>query len=250
MCGIFFSLSRHGYIDPGPDTERLLINRGPDSTGKHQAIIPQASADDQQSASQLYATYLSTVLALRGPVIVSQPLRDICSGSVLCWNGEAWKIGKTILEGNDSQEILNSLLEACALRSDGSRSSSKDRVIDFLSTLRGPFAFVFYDAANQYLYYGRDCLGRRSLLRKNSGDDELILSSVCDNATGENWEEVEADGIYVVDLKPESTQPTLYTLHVPHNRKDEQWTHGLFLVGKYLCSRVFTDYATSASLSP
>ncbi|KAJ4379792.1 hypothetical protein N0V86_004976 [Didymella sp. IMI 355093] len=72
---------------------------------------------------------------------------------------------------------------------------------------------------NKCLYYGRDCLGRRSLLRKITADGSLLLSSVCDNASGEGWEEVEADGIYMLDL--DDVDNPFSTKHIPHTRMGE-----------------------------
>jgi asparagine synthetase B (glutamine-hydrolysing) len=199
MCGIYCSLSRHGHIVPDAKTQQLLQNRGPDSVGQHQARI------DAASSSQLHATFLSTVLSLRGQSIVAQPLHDAATGSVLCWNGEAWSIRGEAVAGNDSLAVFDKLLAACL--------DSIAAVVDMLSSIKGPYAFVFYDARHKLVYYGRDCLGRRSLLRKSAPDGTLILSSVCDNADGGTWAEVEADGIYITNLTPSLLTSTT---HLPH----------------------------------
>ncbi|KAF3003701.1 hypothetical protein E8E13_008960 [Curvularia kusanoi] len=209
MCGIFFALSRHGHIVPDERTAALLRNRGPDHTGLHQPVI--AREDD----TALHATFLSTVLSLRGTEVTSQPLVDSSAGSVLCWNGEAWAIDGDAVAGNDSKLVFDGLLKACADTS----FDSKSAVIMLLSQIRGPYAIVFFDATNNYIYYGRDCLGRRSLLQKSTTDGTLVLSSVCDNATGEAWAEVEADGIYFIDLN-KFDDPT-NVLRVPHARLGE-----------------------------
>jgi hypothetical protein len=235
MCGIFFSLARDGHITPDTNTERLLRNRGPDSTEQYRIVVESNSTDADKASGQSYATFLSTVLALRGKNIVPQPLRDDATGSVLCWNGEAWSVSGDMIEGNDSLLIFSELLDACV----GSREASTRNVVDFLASLRGPYALVFYDACNNRIYYGRDCLGRRSLLRKSTSDGTLVLSSVCDNASGEAWSEVEADGIYLVDLKPPETTSTLFpTTQIAHRQVDEDPTSGLSFVGKSFDTRV------------
>ncbi|KAH6613923.1 asparagine synthetase domain-containing protein 1 [Boeremia exigua] len=200
MCGIFCALSRHGHVVPDDRTAALLRNRGPDHTGLHQSDVGEVSA-----------TFLSTVLSLRGTAITPQPL--VSAGSVLCWNGEAWSIGDETVTGSDSAVVFDRL-KTCTESPD-----SKRAVIQLLSNIRGPYAIVFYDANNNHLYYGRDCLGRRSLLKKATSDGSLVLSSVCDNTTGEAWAEVEADGIYVVDLNhfTDSSSST----HIPHTRLGE-----------------------------
>lgn len=216
MCGIFFSLARNGYVVPDAQTAKLLRNRGPDHTGLHQATIARTGNDD------LHATFLSTVLSLRGTTVVAQPLHDESTGSVLCWNGEAWSIRGAAVTGNDAEAVFHLLLKA---------SHDTSAVIQLLSQIRGPYAVVFYDAVNKRVFYGRDCLGRRSLLTKSTSDGSLVLSSVCDNATGEAWTEVEADGIYVVDCK---TQYQFSITHVPHARLGQAGNSSLSFVGKCL----------------
>ncbi|CAN9237215.1 unnamed protein product [Alternaria alternata] len=221
MCGIFFSLSRAGHVTPDTNTQQLLQNRGPDSTGQHQTVI---ESSPEASSTRLHATFLSTVLALRGNDVVKQPLKDVATGSVLCWNGEAWSIAGHAIDGNDSQLIFTKLLNACASTGETSIKS----VIQLLSGVRGPYALVFFDAPNNRIYYGRDCLGRRSLLQKSTPDGTLVLSSVCDNASGESWTEVEADGIYVLDVDAaDSTSNSLPVTKIPHRRSDPKEDFGL-----------------------
>ncbi|KAF1832987.1 hypothetical protein BDW02DRAFT_501665 [Decorospora gaudefroyi] len=224
MCGIFFALSRAGYVTPEANTKQLLRNRGPDSIGLHQTCIQTSSTSTDKASTPVYASFLSTVLALRGSDIVAQPLTDEATGSVLCWNGEAWSISGNAVNGNDSQLVFTKLLEACA----GASHTSTDKVVRLLSSIRGPYALVFYDARSKRIYYGRDCLGRRSLLRKFTSDGTLVLSSVCDNASGEAWNEVEADGIYSVYLGlVDSASDSFRYTHIPHRRADQEDISGL-----------------------
>ncbi|KAF2709109.1 asparagine synthetase domain-containing protein 1 [Pleomassaria siparia CBS 279.74] len=223
MCGIFFSISRHKYVVPDAGTKQALQNRGPDSSGGYRILIPAEHDREQGPSLQLFATAFSTVLSLRGTAVVKQPLQNDDTGSMLCWNGEAWSIQghSDPVVGNDSQLVFDLLLQQTSSSLVLDRCSSVQRTAAILSAIRGPYAFVFYDAINQYLYYGRDCLGRRSLLRKFSLEHDLILSSVCDNATGDQWEEVEADGINVIDLKRTSSEEPLTFTHIPHRRRNE-----------------------------
>ena len=226
MCGIFFSLSRHGHVAPDDNTASLLRNRGPDHTGLHQPVISHGDG------TELSATFLSTVLSLRGTEVIPQPLVDDGAASVLCWNGEAWSVNGNAVTGNDSKAVFDLLLKACAT---ASSSGSKSAIIQVLSNIRGPYAMVFYDAVHARIYYGRDCLGRRSLLTKSTSDGSLVLSSVCDNATGEAWAEVEADGIYVVDVNDFNN--TSSTTHIPHTRLGEKPGSDLSFVGKRCTSK-------------
>ncbi|KAL9045225.1 MAG: hypothetical protein Q9214_001702 [Letrouitia sp. 1 TL-2023] len=72
--------------------------------------------------------------------------------------------------------------------------------LSVLTSIAGPYAFVFYDANHQNLYYGRDVLGRRSLLHKEDPDGTFHMSSICDASISDGWTEVEANGFYVLNL--------------------------------------------------
>jgi len=253
MCGIYFSLSRSGHVGPNAGIEQLLKNRGPDSIGEHRALISAESNSDQGSSVQLHATFVSTVLALRGTAIVEQPLKDDETGSALCWNGEAWSIHGHLnsIPGNDSQEVFALLLQASHVSSPDGKSSSVERVLGILSAIRGPYAFVFYDAKNKFLFFGRDCLGRRSLLRQSTSDHRLVLSSVRDSTSSDKWAEVEPDGIYMIDLKSShSTDGVLSLNHIPHRRQGEHKANQLSLVGKFSDSLIFAEPASIYRFQP
>ncbi|KAH7395328.1 asparagine synthase-domain-containing protein [Phaeosphaeria sp. MPI-PUGE-AT-0046c] len=215
MCGIFCSVARHGFVSPDDATKELLRNRGPDSTGQKQLTIDAKTPGNLETSARLHATFLSTVLSLRGDTVVEQPLQDEKTTSTLCWNGEAWTVAGKPVTGNDSQLIFTSLLSATTNAE--SIEASILAVVALLASVRGPYAFVFYDATHRLVYYGRDCLGRRSLLRKTVSDHSIILSSVCDNASGESWTEVEADGVYILDLTSSASNSLLASVgHVPN----------------------------------
>ena len=165
-----------------------LQNRGPDFLGQ------TVCGNDASSARCL--TLSSTVLALRGNHLARQPLVSPDGRSILCWNGEAWRLGGQQVEGNDGEVIHHLLTKASA----SDASSQQNAVLDVLRAIEGPFAFVYYDKAMQKLFFGRDRLGRRSLMVAQDGSSgDLVISSVAE-ACDPRWEEVEANGIYVVDL--------------------------------------------------
>jgi hypothetical protein len=236
MCGIFFSLSRHDFKSPDSNTEQLLNNRGPDSLGIHRVVVPSKSSSHDVPSSDLYATFVSTVLSLRGAALTEQPLKDDETGSILCWNGEAWSVAGELVSGSDSRAVFDALLAPAPDDVSKSAGSPTKHVIQVLSSIRGPYAFVFYDARDQFIYYGRDCLGRRSLLNKKG--DVFILSSVCDNASGEDWAEVEADGIYALDLTSAPTSALPTATHIPHRRCGDESIKGTYFVGKFKAPRI------------
>lgn len=175
---------------------KALTKRGPDLRSTVDAVT-ETSSNDTVSLK-----FLSTVLALRGDHIAKQPLQDPVSQSVLCWNGEAWKIGEGVVDGNDGEAIIGLLGSAVCV---DDISKSIKNTLNVLRTISGPFAFVYYDRIHGLVYYGRDCLGRRSLLYNvDDSSGTILLSSIADSASG-SWHEVEADGIYVLALDGDKT---------------------------------------------
>ena len=196
MCGIFVSISSHSTVEPAKTTTACLRCRGPDSVLKHdvKVEIPAYSASNA-TPSNYYLNFISTVLALRGSSIHAQPLIDRPTQSVLCWNGEAWRLGDELISGNDSRYVFDMLLQSTV-----SVKDSEKTIIETLTSIAGPFAFVFYDAPGQYLYYGRDHLGRRSLLSSTPAEETLILSSISPDTHNSAIQEVDSSAIYRLDL--------------------------------------------------
>lgn len=195
MCGIFCSLSRHGPVAPTASVKELLVVRGPDASN---TVTIQCEG---QQSRPTFITCCSTVLSLRGSITIVQPLRDQDSRSTLCWNGEAWSIQGKRPDGNDTLSVLELLKQSTSA---DTAIESAQAVSSALSQIAGPYAFVFLDASRSRIYFGRDFLGRRSLLYKVDSDGNLLLSSITDGVSGEGWAEVEADGVYCIDL---SSQP-------------------------------------------
>jgi asparagine synthetase B (glutamine-hydrolysing) len=202
MCGIFFSLSASGPVLPNDTTVALLKNRGPDSfrTQIVRIEIPEGTGNTLGlKLPVVHLTFAATVLALRGDHIQPQPLVDPESRSVLCWNGEAWSIAGKPVCGNDAAVIFNCLLEA-AQEKDGLLDGPLRKLITIFNGLTGPFSFVFYDGFNMKVYFGRDCLGRRSLLQSLDPAGNIRICSICDGSSSISFDEVETDGIYMIDL--------------------------------------------------
>lgn len=224
MCGIHFTLSRTppAPTDLPPDLRRCLHARGPDHFGqvhrRVRCVDPSGDSGDggdggdsggdasdaSDSGTAAWSLrFTSTVLALRGDHVAPQPLTDGGGGegSVLCWNGEAWRVGGERVPGNDGEVVFARLAAG-----GGGGGGGVDAVLDVLRGIEGPFAFVYYDATVGKVFFGRDRLGRRSLLMAPARQGGLALCSVAGEA-GEGWREVEADGVYVVavgkDASPE-----------------------------------------------
>ncbi|TAQ84173.1 hypothetical protein B7494_g7502 [Chlorociboria aeruginascens] len=209
MCGIYASISTRAFRTQSRGLKQLLCNRGPDHIGEVQTRI------DSKDGSSYYLSFTSTVLALRGGHITTQPFLDPWSGSLLCWNGEAWKIGSETIVGNDGQAVFELLLKESSSHKRGSESCAA--VLTALRSISGPFAFVFLDKVHGQIYFGRDRLGRRSLLY-NSGShpDYIEFSSTADPDNGA-WQEVEADAVYLLASSDEAVLPKFKIVNESHS---------------------------------
>eukprot|EP00850_Spirogloea_muscicola_P023481 SM000360S13675 [mRNA] locus=s360:1693:7369:- [translate_table: standard] len=72
-------------------------------------------------------------------------------------------------------------------------SNSTSSIVQLLSRLRGPWSLIYWQAASYQLWFGRDLMGRRSLLvhYPSAADQRFMLSSVAptlhnSNATGDS----------------------------------------------------------------
>jgi asparagine synthetase B (glutamine-hydrolysing) len=120
----------------------------------------------------------------------------------LCWNGEAWSIAGNPAKGNDTEAVFE-LLSAATPQSLGASASAQDTsdtIAKHMATIAGPYAFVFYDKRAGRVYLGRDFLGRRALLWRTTESGDLLISSVTSGSHDNAWSEIEADGIYCIDL--------------------------------------------------
>ncbi|CAG9313789.1 unnamed protein product [Blepharisma stoltei] len=176
MCGIFLILSRlisnlpphklHKAITL--ETENELARRGPDFQGK-------LEKDDIK--------LLSSVLHLRGKSLVEQPQSK--DHIWFAWNGEVFGAniyGSTDydLNANDTIQILDKLLT--------------NNPLQVFSQIEGPFAFIVIDWIEEAIWFGRDFLGRRSLMIYQE-NNVLQIGSI---GLGE---EVPTGGIFKISLR-------------------------------------------------
>lgn len=76
----------------------------------------------------------------------------------------------------------------------------KDELSDVprtLSELCGPYAFVFWNNKTKCLWFGRDVIGRQSLLW-DCNSDHIVIASVGHKSC--DFDEVPSYGIYMVDF--------------------------------------------------
>lgn len=156
----------------------LVMERGPDFC----QYISFVNGD-------VYFLLFSSVLFLRPPFTI-QPL--VKHGLVLQYNGEIY--GETV--GNDTEYFLHRIVVAIsAAESDSSR---EETILNAVPILEGEFAFVLTDTITNKIYFGKDSVGKRSLLYV-IGEESILLSSVLPNKEGDI---VECKGglLYLADL--------------------------------------------------
>ncbi|KAJ1568622.1 Asparagine synthetase domain-containing protein 1 [Cladochytrium tenue] len=242
MCGIVFAAAAAGAAHAAARERctvlsRLVARRGPDAarnvewscptslrasyaaTSSVEAALSPSPAVQDRVSCELHAA----VLHLRGPAIVPQPVeRPGGDGSLLCFNGELFSAPSfeiptgasdiaMLFGALTSEDNFHAPVEVASVSAECGAAPSDptvSRILSVLTALRGEWAFLFYHAPSGRVFFGRDFLGRRSLLwhRPTSfdlthGDDFFALSSVADLDKDVGWEEVPTTGIFSLSLQ-------------------------------------------------
>lgn len=140
----------------------------------------------------------SSVLSLRQP-FATQPV--VQEDYILQFNGELYN--EECLETNDTTFIshkLNLELQLSKLR--------EEAIMSVVCLLDGEFAFVLTDLLENRVYFGKDVVGKRSLLY-SIHDHALIISSVY-HGRHENVIECKSDRIHIYDLEHKTLSSKLY----------------------------------------
>ena len=182
------------------DIPDVLQRRGPD----HKSCL-------HDSSSNVTVTIMATVLHMRGKEIEKQPKELDCGK--LCWNGEIYQYisseDSSLLEvppdQSDTDVVAQLLSEEMHMHSnDSSSTSTMEAVAAAMSRIwNGEFAFCFL--TENALYYGRDCLGRRSLLTSQENDGVWKLFSVA-TSLNESWLELPPGRIFEYNLTNHAIQ--------------------------------------------
>ena len=255
MCGFLFSCSLTGPSVPSATLLELLKRRGPDGLKTIHRTIQVETSPAEGQHQELHLCFSASVLSLRGKELVIQPLEDEDTGSLFLWNGEAWSFDGTSIHGNDATSIYERLLlsvkELYRNKSDhcNIQALSIDAIMKVIGVTRGPFSFLLYEPKLKRIFYGRDPLGRRSLLYGGRMPHELSISSVSDGWPLTTWAEVEADGIYMLNLDTgldlcalhktkDSDPPSGFTIHhIPW----KNFTVGYTRTMRFSCKRSFLE---------
>ncbi|GBF97063.1 hypothetical protein Rsub_09536 [Raphidocelis subcapitata] len=142
---------------PPPEFAAGLARRGPDGTGARALLIGGSGSCGGHgkggAGARARCLIAASLLQLRGGARAAAPLVSP-RGSVLAFNGEIFGGGVRVPPGANDGAALLAALEA----------APPGGVLAVLSSLRGPWALVYWRADARRLWFGRDWLGRRSLL--------------------------------------------------------------------------------------
>ncbi|XP_034550307.1 asparagine synthetase domain-containing protein 1 [Notolabrus celidotus] len=185
MCGIFCLLSvSPAQIEWDETVHEHLKRRGPN-------FSQDLTVGDTNPGYQ--CLFSAHVLHMRG-LLTPQPVQDD-AGNVLLWNGEIFGGVPVAPEDNDTA-VVSQRLSSC---------NSSLEILSILSSIRGPWGFMYLQKSADCLWFGRDFFGRRSLMWRFDADlNALTLTSVAACSSGPDqsaWKEVPAVGVYRIDLK-------------------------------------------------
>ena len=190
-----------------------LHRRGPDS------LVERVLASQTPRFS---LRLVGAVLSLRGPEVVAQPLADT-AGNVLLFNGEIF--------GGDGVHVPPGASDTARLLA---ALGTAANIPALLHRVHGPWALAYWHAASRTLWYGRDRLGRRSLLRAEPvlatgrpGCHRLLLSSVAPPKTEAGaswvWNELPAEGMGSVRVAADGSVETRWHATPPLRPPMANW---------------------------
>ncbi|XP_019883594.1 asparagine synthetase domain-containing protein 1 isoform X3 [Camponotus floridanus] len=123
---------------------------------------------------------------MQGSEIITQPSLDD-NNNLLLWNGDIFSGCLAKDDVCDTNVILDEL-------------QSTTDIMSVLWKIEGPYSLIYYQKSTDTLYFGRDIIGRHSLLLKiDTKANSLTLTSVA-NKNMKGIVEVPAIGIFAVNL--------------------------------------------------
>lgn len=131
--------------------------------------------------------FIASVLWLQGTKLTRQPINT--NRSIFIYNGDVYDglmSEEDRVKCGDTDLLVKHLEESCSIS-------------ETFSKVRGPYAFVYYDKQRAKLYFGRDVLGRKSLIiGKRRGS--VLVTSVASKNIECNCIELPAIGLFCLNL--------------------------------------------------
>ncbi|XP_068656690.1 uncharacterized protein [Aristolochia californica] len=242
---IFLQLER---IDSVENIEQTSVSNEDSGSENSRDDFSFRSAETKSFAE---LQFLGAVLQLRGINPASQPLIG-SSGDHLLFNGEIFGGIDVRTDCNDAETLLHALEACCSCEGKEhppichSSGRKKISVSELLSTIKGPWALIYWQAWSRKIWFGRDAFGRRSLLVHwpTSDDPRFLLCSASppsylkqncafadvedrDGVVSQNyWEELSC-GIYSIALQPLRTDGVYTKQYFVGDIKRHIWTDSL-----------------------
>lgn len=162
------------------------------SSAPLETFIQDLGINEMQSIAQI--DFFGAMLQFRGLSPVSQPLED-AFGNLLVYNGEIFGGINVPNDSNDLEVLLHKLERCCSsdcldFHMNGICNSEPGKSIpDIFSSVKGPWAFIYWQEKSKTMWFGRDAFGRRSLLVHwpTCTDSRFILSSVSPHSFVEKY---------------------------------------------------------------
>ncbi|XP_071439642.1 asparagine synthetase domain-containing protein 1 isoform X2 [Hetaerina americana] len=169
---------------------------------------------------------------MQGKKLVVQPSVDDF-GNILLWNGDIFSgiYKKASEDVGDTAALLRALAE-----------STPAGICSIFSQVTGPWSVIYWSQSKKTLWFGRDPLGRHSLLWCKN-DSSIILTSVAERGHLDIFLEVPAIGLFALDFNssdPDSIpDSTLYP-----------WSHLMpeLTFGKHTCFEQLPGNCDGSSL--
>ncbi|EPZ36691.1 hypothetical protein ROZALSC1DRAFT_29244, partial [Rozella allomycis CSF55] len=154
-------------------------------------IGPSSIKTVKVKIDNFYLAITGAVLHLRGDSTVSQPLEN--ERFVFLWNGEVFG-GLDVDERKGDTKAVFEFIQKF-----DDKIFDLNHLMDMFSNIQGPYAFILLDKLEKMLYFGRDFLGRRSLLiNEKHYSEEIIISSVGNGIR--DFKELPSTGIHSISL--------------------------------------------------
>jgi asparagine synthetase B (glutamine-hydrolysing) len=186
MCGICYIFNWNNNHSNGYQSIKYVKVRGPDS-------FITKTIDNNNKQIIMHCS----VLHFQGKNIQKQPIYDenLEMSSLLAWNGEVFISQFNQKEESDTLFVFN-LISSIEKNSDWDQFTTK--IVKFLESIGGPYSFIYYSSKFDVTLFGRDPIGRRSLLM-GKNDDEIVITSVACSKDPMIFSEVTIDGIFYFD---------------------------------------------------
>lgn len=190
-----------------PSVLNNIQQRGPDSLN----TVHHTFAVETQSWTLSLA---SSVLSLRGAGITQQPLMSSDGRLHLAWNGQIFDWNHTAtsskvrLDAGENDGVI--LLDRITSLLQGNRSC-EEALNAALAEVEGPYAFALLDRNESKLFYGRDPLGRRSLLlHRSQTESSIAILSVASRElidSAGDLTEVSCSSLWRIDMQCDPKTP-------------------------------------------